>query len=95
VADVLDKDGLPGGVKSFLRTLGVAVITTALILAGLTLAYGGANNARDKLATDTLNVNLATACVLSLPVEPEGRDPQLVQLCFTQYGIEPPILHNP
>jgi hypothetical protein len=67
-----------------------AVITIALII-----AFSGQTRQTNQVQLDTRNGVLATACVLSLPVEPTGRDPQLVGLCFTQYGLQPPALHNP
>ena len=92
--------------KEFLISTGrmvtVAIITTAVILAGLTLAFGGSTRQQQEVAkrlaefqVQTFKATLASACVLSLPVDPEtGRDPELVDLCFTQYDLEPPLTHN-
>jgi hypothetical protein len=92
------RDGLQG----FLKTLGVAVITSLIIIGILIAASGRLNRdetEREKeliqLQSQTLNTTLAQACVLALPVSAEkGRPPRLVELCFTQYGIEAPnVLH--
>lgn len=51
-------------------------------------AIDSQNSARD--------ANLAIACELALPVDPEtGRNQADVRFCFTQYGFEPPLLAEP
>jgi hypothetical protein len=90
-------------VLSTARMLLVAIITSAVIIAGLSLANGPAATRRDAVAkellkyqTQTYNATLATVCVLSLPTDPiKGRNPVDVRLCFTQYGLRPPALTNP
>ena len=78
------------------RTMVAAMLTTVMILAGLGLVYGEQNRQRDQLAETTLYANLAQACVLSLPVDPEvGRPEEDVKLCFTQYGLQAPELTHP
>lgn len=80
----------------FIRQFLVAVMTAAVILAVLIVGFQGQTNREQELAQVTLDANLAQACVLSLPVDPvKGRDPESVRQCFTQYGIEPPILAVP
>ena len=39
---------------------------------------------------EAAHASLATACVLALPVDENGRDERQVQACFTQYGLEAP-----
>lgn len=56
-----------------------------------------------KLQADSLqssrearDANLAIACELALPVDPEtGRNQEDVRFCFTQYGFAPPQLATP
>jgi hypothetical protein len=79
-----------------------AIITSAVIIVMLTLAYSGAN-ARDEQRNDQLAIvaqtlvatNQAIACELALPVTDTGRDPELVKACFTQYGLQAPGTLNP
>ena len=93
------RDGLQG----FLKTLGVAVITSLIILGVLIAASNIINKDRNEreeaviqLQQETLNAVLAQACELALPVDPDtGRDPALVKECFTQYGIEAPSVLDP
>ncbi len=73
------------------RQLIVAITTAAVIVGALIFGFAGQTAAEAKVREDTLHATLATACVLSLPVDPEmGRDPTAVQLCFTQYDLEAP-----
>lgn len=85
-------------VWAFTRTLVVALLTAILAVGGLQVAFGARSQAQleaaEKLALfqrRTFNATLAEACVLALPIE-GGRSPELVQKCFTQYGLEPPIV---
>lgn len=79
-----------------LRMTVTALITTVIIIAGLQVVYGAQTREQQDVAETLVHSNLANACILALPVDPvNGRDPDSVQLCFTQYGLEPPILHNP
>lgn len=85
------KEQLIAGVRQLI----VAVTTAAIIIAGLVVGFAGQTAEERQVREDTLHANLAVACVLALPVDPiEGRDPGLVQFCFTQYGLEAPQLHN-
>jgi len=95
MGDILDKDHLPGGFKSFLRTMTAAVIT---MIIGVVLFFGINNltSAESRhTAEDILHANLATACVLALPLGVEGRDPIATKFCFTQYGLDAPLLVVP
>lgn len=79
-----------------MRMTTVAVITTVIILFGLTAVYGGQTREQNQIAETLVHTNLAQACILALPVDPvTGREPSLVKLCFTQYGLEPPSTLNP
>lgn len=82
------------GFKKFFRTLAVAVTTAFIITGGLIVGFRGQTAAERLVERQTLNANLATACVLTLPVEEQGRDPDLVELCFTQYDLPAPRLHD-
>ena len=76
--------------QGFFRALGVAVLTTVIILAGLTLAYRGqaANDVRLRQAA--LDANVAIVCVLALPVDPvKGRDEdRMNSVCLVPHGID-------
>jgi len=77
------------------RQLIVATFTAGIIITALIIGFAGQTAAEAKVREDTLHATLATACVLALPVDPDsGRDPDQVQLCFTQYGLEAPVLHG-
>jgi hypothetical protein len=84
--------------KKFLRSLGVAVLTSMVIIAFLIVYTRGQRTEESELQTAlvelqeaTLDATLAEACVLALPVDPVvGRDSRLVKQCFTQYSLEPP-----
>lgn len=65
----------------------VTAFAFTVFLIAASLALGSRSTTQD-----TLNANLAQACVLALPVTDEGRDPELVEECFTQYDLEPPTL---
>jgi hypothetical protein len=78
----------------FGRTVSTIIIASVVIVAGLTIAFSGQTAEEKKLLEETKNANLAIACVLSLPVGETGRDPVMVSLCFTQYDLEPPLLHQ-
>lgn len=81
---------------ALMRMVATAIITTVLIIVGLTVGFRAQTEAADKLARDTLSANLAQACVLTLPTDPvKGRDPNDVQQCFTQYGLEAPQIVHP
>jgi hypothetical protein len=77
------------------RQLVVATVTAGLILGVLLVGFSGQTAAQQKVQEDTLHANLAQACVLALPVTETGRDPADVQECFTQYGLQAPLLHTP
>lgn len=78
----------------FGRTLSTIVVASFIIVGGLVIGFAGQSAREAKVLQDTLNANLALACVISLPVPESGRDPELVELCFTQYELTPPITHN-
>lgn len=65
----------------------VTALMFTLFLIAASLALGSRSTTQD-----TLHANLAQACVLALPVTDDGRDPRDVEECFTQYGLEPPVL---
>jgi hypothetical protein len=79
----------------------VALLTTGFVVLGLWLAFSGAgeeerrlNREIAQLQAQARDANLAIACVLALPVDPvEGRNANDVRFCFTQYDLEPPLLH--
>lgn len=80
---------------TFARQLVVAVVTSAVIIAGLVIGFAGRTGEEVQRQEDTLHANLAVACVLSLPVDPvSGRDGAAVKTCFTQYDLQPPMLHG-
>jgi hypothetical protein len=99
MSDILDKDGLPGGLKSFIRTLGVALVTTVIILAGLQLLYGSQARQRDQLAETTAAQTQAVVstlragyCVLGLDIGPDGqRDPVEQEACWENEGLVRPV----
>jgi hypothetical protein len=78
-----------------IRQLIVSTFTAGLILAVLVVGFNGQTQAQRKVQADTLNASLATGCELALPVSSSGRDPDLVRMCFTQYGLVPPVTQNP
>lgn len=76
---------------TFARQVGVAVVTSGVIILGLVIGFHGQTQEEVKRQEDTLHANLAIACEFALPVDLEnGRDPDAVRLCFTQYGLTPP-----
>lgn len=77
---------------TFLRQLGVAVVTALVIVGVLAFGFHGQTAEEKQRQVDTLHANLAQACVLSLPVDEHGRDPDEVMRCFTQYGLQAPLL---
>lgn len=80
---------------TFARQLGVAVVTSVIIIGGLIIGFHGQTEAETQRQEDTINANLAIACVLALPVDIEtGRSPDAVKLCFTQYQLTPPTLRG-
>lgn len=80
---------------TFARQLGVAVLTSLIIIVGLVVGFHGQTQDEVARQEDTIHANLAIACVLSLPVSIEnGRDPDDVKLCFTQYQLQPPTLRG-
>lgn len=80
---------------TFARQLGVAVLTSVVIVAGLVIGFHGQTESEVARQEDTLHANLAIACVLALPVDLDtGRDPDSVKLCFTQYQLQPPTLRG-
>lgn len=86
---------LKAQVVAGIRQLIVASVTAGIIVGSLILGFAGQNANEREVREATLHATLATACVLALPVDPEtGRDQVLVQFCFTQYGLEAPLLHN-
>lgn len=81
---------------AIMRMTVVAVITSVIIVTGLNVAYHGQQVEQDRVAHVLVDTNLAQACILALPSDPiTGRDPALVKLCFTQYGLQPPKTLNP
>lgn len=80
--------------KAYIRTLVVALITSAVVLGVLIIGFSGKNAREEQVLVDTRNANLAIACIFVLPVNTSGvgpaRDPQQVQACFTQYGLPAP-----
>ena len=80
-----------GFLKTVVAGLVIAVIITGVLIVG----FAGQTNQERLLERQTLYANLAQACVLALPVDPDtGRDADDVKLCFTQYGIPAPILQH-
>jgi hypothetical protein len=82
-----------------LRQLIVAVVTSAIIIAGLVFAFSGQSQREEELQRNLVELQeaaangaLATACVLSLPVLEQGRNERDVAFCFTSNGLEPPRL---
>ena len=68
-----------------------SMVTAVVVVVVLWLIFAGQANQEQEVQEQTLNANLATACVLALPSDPvSGRDPESVRLCFTQYGLKPP-----
>lgn len=82
-------------VEPVLRITGAAVLTTTIILAGITIAFRGQTSQQQQVADTLVRTNQAIACELALPVTDTGRDPALVSLCFTQYDLQPPLTQNP
>jgi len=78
-----------------LRTIVSGAVIALIIVVGVTVAFHGQTAEQKQVQDDTLHANLAQACVLALPVTDTGRDPQDVEECFTQYGLEAPLLHKP
>lgn len=75
------------------RQLVVAVATAAVIVGGLVIAFSSQTAEEVRRQEVTIQANLAIACVLALPSDPEhGRKPAQVKQCFTQYDLRPPIL---
>lgn len=79
---------------TFARQLAVAIVTALVIVGVLVFGFHGQTAAEQQRQLDTLHANLAQACVLSLPVDENGRDPEDVQRCFTQYGLAAPLLQD-
>jgi hypothetical protein len=78
---------------AFVRSLAVALLTSAIILGVLIVGFRGQTQYERQLQLETLYANLAQACVLALPVDPEvGRPADAVKQCFIQYNLQPPSL---
>lgn len=73
-----------------LRQLIVALVTGVIITAALVIGFSGQTANEREVREQTLKATLATACVLSLPVDETGRDEDEVAACFTQYGLAAP-----
>ena len=85
------KSAAVGFVRTVLAGLLIAVIITGVLIVG----FRGQTNQEREVEQQTLYANLAQACVLALPVDPEkGRNAGDVAQCFTQYGLQPPGLVN-
>ena len=87
--------------KATARMTVTAIITSAVIIMMLTLAYSGSNQRQQEqndqlaqVAKTLVETNQAIACELALPVGPNGRNPDDVKLCFSQYGLAPPSTLN-
>lgn len=81
---------------AIMRMTVTALITATIIIAGLVVTDVGHTKEQQDIAETLVHTNQAQACILALPSDPTtGRDPQLVKLCFTQYGLEPPVTLNP
>ena len=78
----------------FLKTVVAGLVIAAIITGVLIVGFAGQTSQERLLERQTLYANLAQACVLALPVTIEGRNPDDVQRCFTQYDIEAPILQH-
>lgn len=92
----LERLGWRGHLVAIMRMTVVAVITSAIIIVGLNFAYSSQTKEQERVAHVLVDTNLAQACILALPSDPvTGRDPGLVKLCFTQYGLQPPKTLNP
>ena len=91
---LIDPSGWKGQAISAVRQLLVALVTAGIILAVLIIGFAGQTATERQVQQDTLHANLAQACVLALPVDETGRDEALVQLCFTQYGLQAPRLQG-
>ena len=78
----------------FIKTVVAGLVIAAIITGVLIVGFAGQTSQERLLERQTLYANLAQACVLSLPVDDQGRNPDDVQQCFTQYGIEAPRLQH-
>ena len=92
---LIDPSGWKGQAISAVRQLLVALVTAGIILAVLIIGFAGQTATERQVQQDTLYANLAIACELALPVDPDtGRDEADVMQCFTQYGLQAPRLHG-
>lgn len=76
--------------RTFFRQVAVAVVTAVVITVTLIVATRGQVNREREVQDQTLHANLAIACVLALPVRDDGRVPDRVKACFTQYNLPAP-----
>lgn len=84
------KEAIKAQAVTFLRQLAVAVVTAAIIIAGLIIAYSDDNANERRTFQEIRNATLAEVCVLALPVDPQrGREPKEVRACLLEYGLEP------
>ena len=91
----MTRDDIKLALLGFVRTVLAGLLIAAVITGVLILGFRGQTNQEREVEQQTLYANLAQACVLALPVDPEtGRDPGDVAQCFTQYGLQPPGLAN-
>ena len=86
---------LKSAAMGFARTVLAGLLIAVIITGVLILGFRGQTNQEREVEQQTLYANLAQACVLALPVDPEkGRNAGDVAQCFTQYGLQPPGLVN-
>ena len=90
---MVSREDLKLAFVGFIRTVLAGILIAAIITGVLILGFRGQTNEERRVQQQTLFANLAQACVLALPVDPEaGRDASDVAQCFTQYGLQPPGL---
>jgi hypothetical protein len=63
-------------------------VVLVLILVSLTFALGNQQAQQE-------HYQAATACELAIPVTSHGRDPKLVEKCFSDQGLTAPVLVTP
>jgi hypothetical protein len=78
-----------------IRTVVSGGVIALIIVGVLIVGFHTQTAAQVQREQDTLHANLAQACVLALPVDPvNGRDPDNVKACFTQYGLQAPLIQT-
>lgn len=85
------REKIKSGAASIAKIVIAAVITTVIIVGGIQVIFGAQAQREEDLAEQLVRSNLANACLLQLPSDPDtGRDPADVKFCYTQYDLEPP-----